>query len=34
MEKVGFMNRSNFYKLFKNKYGVTPNEYRLKKTIY
>lgn len=34
MEKVGFVNRSNFYKLFKNKYGVTPNEYRLKKTIY
>lgn len=34
MERVGFMNRSNFYKLFKNKFGVTPNEYRLKKVIY
>ncbi|MDF2924884.1 MAG: AraC family transcriptional regulator [Paenibacillaceae bacterium] len=33
MERVGFMNRSNFYKLFKSKYGVTPNEYRLKKSI-
>ncbi len=34
MERVGFINRSNFYKLFKNKFGVTPNEYRLKKVIY
>ncbi len=33
MERVGFINRSNFYKLFKNKFGVTPNEYRLKKSI-
>ncbi|SDC93177.1 Helix-turn-helix domain-containing protein [Paenibacillus sp. UNCCL117] len=34
MERVGFINRSNFYKLFKSKFGVTPNEYRLKKVIY
>ena len=32
-EKVGYDNESNFYKLFKKKYGVTPNEYRLSYSI-
>ena len=26
--KVGYCNESNFYKLFKKQYGITPNEYR------
>lgn len=32
-EMVGFGNKSYFYKLFKAKYGATPNDYRIKKTI-
>ncbi|MCL6459287.1 MAG: AraC family transcriptional regulator, partial [Gorillibacterium sp.] len=33
IEKIGFGNRSNFFRLFKNKYGTTPKEYRTKKSI-
>ena len=33
MELVGYFNESTFFKLFKKKYGVTPKEYRLKRTI-
>ncbi|HZG56380.1 helix-turn-helix domain-containing protein [Paenibacillus sp.] len=33
MELVGFVNESNFFKLFKKTFGVTPKEYRLKKKI-
>ncbi|MFD2615114.1 AraC family transcriptional regulator [Paenibacillus gansuensis] len=33
MELVGFLNESTFFKLFKKKYGVTPREYRLKKSL-
>ncbi len=33
-EKVGFANRSYFFKLFKSKYGTTPREYRLKKSMF
>ena len=28
--QLGFTNRTHFYKIFKNKYGVTPGEYRNK----
>lgn len=28
MQRTGFINESNFYKLFKRKYGVTPKAYR------
>lgn len=28
IDKVGFVSESNFYKQFKNYYGVTPSEYR------
>ncbi len=28
MSELGFQNRSHFYHIFKEKYGVTPNEYR------
>ena len=31
-ENLGFTNRTHFYKLFKAKYGLTPNEYRKKHT--
>ncbi|TLS51784.1 AraC family transcriptional regulator [Paenibacillus antri] len=33
MERVGFINQSQFFKLFKKKFGATPREYRLKKLI-
>ncbi len=26
--QLGFTNRTHFYKMFKNKYGVTPGKYR------
>lgn len=26
--QMGFRNRTHFYKLFRNKYGITPGEYR------
>ena len=30
MQECGFRNESNFYRLFKNKYGVTPKSYRVR----
>ncbi|QGQ99259.1 AraC family transcriptional regulator [Paenibacillus psychroresistens] len=33
MEKVGYVNQSYFFRLFKKKFGTTPKEYRLKKSI-
>ncbi|MFD2611620.1 helix-turn-helix transcriptional regulator [Paenibacillus gansuensis] len=33
MERVGFSNASYFYRIFKKKYGSTPKEYRLKRSI-
>lgn len=30
LEQSGFTSRGNFYSLFKKKYGMTPNDYRLK----
>lgn len=30
IEAVGYCNESNFYKLFKKEYGLTPNNYRKK----
>lgn len=30
MQQTGFINESNFYKLFKKKYGLTPKSYRVK----
>ena len=33
MLKVGFGNQSYFFRLFKQKYGVTPMEYRLKMSM-
>ena len=32
MKRVGFGNQSYFFRLFKQKYGATPMEYRLKMT--
>ena len=32
MYKVGYDNRSTFYKNFKEQYGVTPKEYRQRKS--
>lgn len=28
LETLGFTNRNHFYKIFRRKYGMTPNEYR------
>lgn len=33
IEKVGFGNRSIFFRLFKNKFGTTPKEYRIRKSV-
>ncbi|XEC95692.1 AraC family transcriptional regulator [Paenibacillus tarimensis] len=33
IEKIGFGTRSNFFRLFKNKYGTTPKEYRIKRNL-
>ncbi|WP_158289726.1 helix-turn-helix domain-containing protein [Paenibacillus flagellatus] len=33
MEKVGYRTQSHFFKQFKNKYGTTPKEYRLKRSL-
>lgn len=33
MQQTGFINESNFYKLFKKKYGVTPKVYRTSKVV-
>ncbi|MFD0672700.1 helix-turn-helix domain-containing protein [Cohnella sp. GCM10027633] len=33
MEKVGYINQSYFFRLFKKKFGTTPKEYRIKKAI-
>lgn len=31
MQRLGFTNRNHFYTIFKEKYGMTPSEYRQKK---
>jgi len=33
MEKSGYFNQSYFFRLFKGKFGCTPKDYRLKKSI-
>lgn len=33
MAKVGFSSDSNFYKLFKSRFGTTPKEYRVKSKL-
>ncbi|CAM3164134.1 AraC family transcriptional regulator [Paenibacillus lupini] len=33
MEKVGYGNQSYFFRLFKSKFGSTPKEFRIKKSI-
>ncbi|NBC71936.1 AraC family transcriptional regulator [Paenibacillus sacheonensis] len=33
IERIGFGTRSNFFRLFKNKYGTTPKEYRIKRNL-
>lgn len=32
MDKTGFSNRSSFYKIFAQKFGMTPKQYRIVKT--
>lgn len=31
MEDLGFSNRTQFYRLFRKNYGMTPREYRKSK---
>lgn len=33
IEKVGFGNRSIFFRQFKNKFGTTPKEYRISRSV-
>lgn len=33
MNEVGYTNQSYFFKLFKRRFGTTPRDYRLKKTM-
>lgn len=33
IERIGFTTPSSFFRLFKNKYGTTPKEYRIKRNI-
>lgn len=33
IDEIGYQNKSHFYKLFKQKYNLTPHEFRLQYTI-
>jgi YesN/AraC family two-component response regulator len=33
MEKIGYGNQSYFFRIFKKKFGATPREYRLKRSL-